>query len=153
MHDAQAIALDLGRMEARFRQEGPAQGVDRIRYDTDLAAEARLAGQAGIVGDEAAVGFELGHAYIAAGSDRRHALAGTEDKDVAVEDVFFPDDRHGWQDRVRTAFLAGKGIANLVHFHFQTGQVLLIDVAHADGSDDVLPGQEQSDEHGRPHIA
>ena len=103
--------------------------------------------------DEAAVGFELGHAHVAAGADRRYALAGTENEDIAVEDVFFRDDGHSRQDRVVTAIQSGKGVAYLVHLHFQAGQVLLVDIAHADRTDDVLAGQEQADEHGRAHIA
>lgn len=153
MHDAQAVALDLRRMEAGSSQKGAAQRVDRVRYDADLAAEAGLAGQGRIMGDEAAVGFELGHAHVAAGADRRYALAGTENEDITVEDVFFRDDGHGRQDRVVTAIQAGKGVAYLVHLHFQAGQVLLVDIAHADRTDDVLAGQEQADEHGRAHIS
>ena len=105
------------------------------------------------MGNEAAVGFELGHAHVAAGADRRYALAGAENEDIAVEDVFFRDDGHSRQDRVVTAIQAGKGVAYLVHLHFQAGQVLLVDIAHADRTDDVLAGQEQADEHGRTHIA
>ena len=96
---------------------------------------------------------QLGHAHVALGADRRHALAGAEDEYVAVKQRFFPDGVHGRQRRHAASLPIGEGISNLIDFHFQPPDILFINIADADGFDDAGSQKAQADEHGHAHVS